>query len=321
MQNKGYTLIEILCVLVIGLICLSVFFDAFLTYRHTARIHFALAETQENLRFAVQQLRHGIQFSGFSGCARLDDLNIKKVGVSAYNSLSANNFTRVCSGADGHWSPALPDDLHIYPRKNTDVLVVHYLDQESASLLRSFNGGDRVVVSELSSLKKNKDAMLVDCLHGVEFSIRHVSVNRGIQTLYLPRRVQDDFPIGSEVGQLKTEIFYIKDTGRSNQEGDDIYGLYLKNESKSSTELIEGIINMRITPLALDAHRVLFSISPEQIKEGKRVVALNIELLACSNSAPLIAPKAYFFGGKKIKPSDRRLYRSIRFFSLLPNRV
>ena len=69
MNQKGFSIIELLIALTLGLIILASLIQVLLTTRQTSRLHSAFSQVQENGRVVMEYLAREIRATGYWGCA------------------------------------------------------------------------------------------------------------------------------------------------------------------------------------------------------------------------------------------------------------
>jgi len=158
MAQYGFTLIEIMVAMVLGLVILGVIGQVFITSRTTSMLQEGLARVQESGRFGMEALSYDIRMAGYAGCR--SDLTLgTPSGPPGNPSCPDGTICSVANGAgslpvvfDGiglkgyrytgtppsnnlsDWTPPLPDEFFSttsaplaprLPNAGTDVIVIY----------------------------------------------------------------------------------------------------------------------------------------------------------------------------------------------------
>lgn len=249
-QHQGFSLLELLLSMSIGLVVIMVIGKAFINFNKIYKVESSVAQMQENARFSVHMIRGLSASAGMVGSARMAFyLPIKNQGVSALNQIDINNYFTVYHGANNIWQPPLPQIFKIKPKNNTDVIAIKCMAPITANLVQNLNESNKIYVSLAPDFYKNDDIVISDCLHVVLARIKSVrrSIIKQRQILTTTQIIHDKFDLNAEVGKIQTNVFYVKSTGRKNIHGETIYALYYVNANGRKDELIPNIIGLKIS--------------------------------------------------------------------------
>ena len=129
---QGFTLVELMVAVTIGLIVLAAVAQVFATSRGTYLVTDGLARAQENGRFAMEFVSTDIRMAGYAGCARLPASQIGNIvdppaDPTTFNPDGISGFTSIGAGNSlGDWSPSLPasyfSDGEVMA--GTDVIII-----------------------------------------------------------------------------------------------------------------------------------------------------------------------------------------------------
>lgn len=75
-HKNGFTLIELMIALVLGLILVAGVIQIFISNKQAYRVTDAHSKLQDNARFALDVLSRDVRSAGFSGCRAIEDMNI-----------------------------------------------------------------------------------------------------------------------------------------------------------------------------------------------------------------------------------------------------
>lgn len=264
---RGFSLVELMVALTIGLIIMSAVSMLFVSSKKTYTTQDSLSRLQENARFAMQFIVKDLRLAGYYGC-------IDEVGPDTVNS-TLNGPTDFLYNAQipmeglnsdkTAWSPSGNTSLPSGIKAGTDAIVIRkansnsniYLDQqempnESAVLKTNKtdpNTGAAVVISEIISAG---DILLIsDCASADVFEVSqvndtdpHIVHNTGAGT---PGNATKEFskaysPNGNKtrIMQFETVQYYIA-TGASGNPA-----LFRKVMNDPAVELVEGIEHLQV---------------------------------------------------------------------------
>jgi hypothetical protein len=225
-QNMlAFTLIELLSSMTIGLVCIAALMTTLIYHEQNYQKAIALAELQDNIRLAITYLKNSIEQAGFVGCNNIHNIKIKNTWVKSINNFNENNALKIDEG------------------ENTDVIETHQLSAITANLKESFQGGEQIIAEQSPIFSKDTDLMMADCEKAVLFhtlSVSH-SLENNDQRITPTIFLNDHFNSSSEIGKIKTTIFFVQSTGRKDSQGNIIDALYVKDETGVAQELIPGI--------------------------------------------------------------------------------
>jgi len=311
-NTKGFSLIELLCALTIGMIMLSALGELFISYKKTTDLTHAISTMQEHMRFLSHYMRHYITQTGYTGCSHL------------YESFHPwDHALSIYQGNGSGWLPVLPHGFRFKPRENSDVIEIHFMNNKTAGLFNEvFKDDERLHVESSPIFKAGQSMMIADCLHAEIVRIQSVYLSKAkhYQSLTLQTPIHFSFGHLAEVGQMKTMIFYIGKTSRKNKLKQPIYALYQVDERGRKTELVSGIYDLKVTLYQKKSHELLTP-EPGAIRNWHNVVGIRVDLLLRSRENVLQRAKTYWFNGVFYMPSDHRLYQSVQLFFPLYNRV
>jgi len=287
MSQRGMSLIELLIAMTLGLILLTGMIAVFSGNKSSSELNTAMANIQENARFALSTLSRDVRLSGYQGC--LDPMQGSMIVKAAKSPVLQTGFTT--EGAPEHnyrltsttgavvvrkdqWLPALSGDF-IPPVANaaipgTHVLSVQYGDQDDSTITGSIqlngvpNPNGPIVTTRDLDLEVGDLALISSCDNVDLFEVSNVgSVGSGQSIQHAaPRNVDGSLSIDqygeagnilvTKVMKFKSMIYYIADTGLENSSGDQIRALYQQSypyndDDNPPSELVQGVENMRLS--------------------------------------------------------------------------
>lgn len=263
---RGFSLVELMVALTIGLIILSAVSMLFVSSKKTYTTQDSLARLQENARFAMQFIVKDLRMAGYYGC--IDDIGPDTVNSTLSGSTDFFYNAQIplegVDNASGAWYPSgettLPTDIEA----GTDAIAIRkadagsnlYLDQEmpNTSAVLKTNAtdpisGDSITITEILA---DGDILLIsDCASADIFQITglndtdpHIVHNTGSGT---PGNATKEFSKPYSPSDDKTRImkfmtvqYYIA-TGTSGNPA-----LFRKELNNTPVELVDGIESLQI---------------------------------------------------------------------------
>lgn len=269
---KGFTMVELMVSLAIGLIITAAVSRVYLSNRDTYGTKEELSRLQENARFASEFLTRDLRMAGYTGCN--SKMPQSQVGNIAGPASEATQFnidgirgfrfvcTSGCTGALTEWQPQLPSawfsagDVRI----GNDVVIV----QRASALGTHLTGNpvpDNANVQMLTTANLQLEIatddvlMISDCKAADVFRATNVSngatvttvahTNAGNADNFLTHRYGDD----AEIMKLVSRAYYIgKRGGDANSTANtNPPALFRKDVDKTTLpalELVEGVERM-----------------------------------------------------------------------------
>ncbi len=333
---RGISLVELLIAMTLGLLLTSGMFAVFAGNKRSSDLNSAMADIQENARFALDNLASDIRMSGFQGCV---DLNRGKAELLAANLPTTDLHATAAMGSiisEGNlWSPAPP--LGFQPANHDAIPGTHALTLQFGSpatypLEQAVGIGgvpDRTgpIVVDVTpgnsrtefNLSTGDFAIISNCV-GADV-IRVSSVAKGLNTATIGHSapyntsgaLSFDFVDDESTKFMRfiSRVYYVGDTGLTNEEGDTITALYQQSLPYGDpilnppTELVRGVENMRIAFGIRTGAESLTYVTPDDPQYNPRLVeSIRIGLLM--NSYDRISQSddvnAYVLSGQPIMP-------------------
>jgi type IV pilus assembly protein PilW len=313
-RQKGFSLLELLCAVVIGLICLTVVVEVFFNFRQTYLIGNAFAEVQENARFAADVLKADIELAGFVGCRKFSSvLSVANDGVLAADNIEFDNTFFV-------YVAALPSFIKYHSKAGTDVILVRHMSAAVAQLKSDSNMDELIVNNTSPRFKKNEDIIIADCKQVLLTQLKAAYKYTNYQRLITAKPLSRQFYAGVDVGKIVTSAFLILPTGRKNAYGDEIDALYQIDGKGKRSELVEGVINMKVVCFELNEAGFLAAKQPDKVISWHNVRSIQIDLLLRSHKQILSSPKPYYFNGQQYQTTDKYLYKEFKLYISLQER-
>jgi type IV pilus assembly protein PilW len=299
----GFTLVELMVAVTIGLIILAAVSQIFATSHMSYRLEENLARVQENGRFAMEFLSRDLRMAGFAGCVNVNQALNASAGYTANNGLiNAGGEPEYVFGpqtqvqgyewtSPGTWSPALPAFLAGKVRDGSDAILVRRGDETAYRVAAAVAPGDKIVIGEPHLIQQDDIVLIGDC-SGVDV-IKVTKVNSLGGTAELEHaagssdgenvsaNLSKSFDAQAEVMKLITRAYFVGTTG-----GGEPALMRIdvdKGTAGAAQELIEGIESMQIlygedtapTNGSADVYEL-----PAAVGDWSRVVSVRVGLLA-----------------------------------------
>ena len=253
--QRGFSLVELMVAVTIGLIILAAVSGIFVTSKSTYNTTDSLARLQENARFAVHYLSRDIRMAGFAGC--LDDL--KSVNSTINGSAFAfTNLSTPIEGFDGDnvspnnkWYPSGSTSLPSGIKSGTDSVTLRFADDaNNISITKAMpNTSAELNISAVTGLADGDIVMLSDCssadimqvteVQTASLKIQHNpggSLTPGNSTQVLSKQ----YAPPSKLLKFVTRTYFI--TVRA----DGVPVLMMQENNGTAQELIEGVEHMQV---------------------------------------------------------------------------
>jgi type IV pilus assembly protein PilW len=263
----GFSLVELMVSLTIGLIILAAVAKIFATSRATYGYEEGMARVQENGRFAINFLEQDIRMAGYMGCNSLSAItNASNVNnmVSPANALNtfSSGGLQGFSGSGGTWSPALPGFFSgITVQPNTDVIMIQRasaLNTQLASSTLPTNANIQILqTSQLAQMTQSGQLgagsvlMISDCKNADIFAATNFSSGSGKVTIahsttrntgnFLAHSYYNDAQI-----MLLTSRAYFIATGASGEPALWRVDLSPTAGTAMTQELVDGVESMKM---------------------------------------------------------------------------
>lgn len=146
-QAGGFTLIELMIALVLGLVVTGAAISAFLSSKQVYATTESLGRIQENARVAFELLARDIREAGGNACSS----SLQPVNV--LNNPTANSYTNFAGGVVGYGSgnPGIP--FGSAARERVDATSIGQGNESEAIVLKSaMDGGMRIIANNASNV-------------------------------------------------------------------------------------------------------------------------------------------------------------------------
>jgi type IV pilus assembly protein PilW len=247
-QTRGFTLIEMLIAMVIGLVLMTGVVSVFISSSDSYQRLQGLASIQERGRIAIQILQNNVQVAGYTGCRK--DVTINNGLIS--NTNYGRSFTQPIQGFDATgtantWDPVMETTIPSPQWAGGDVLTVRGPVGSGMSLTATMaNTADTLSVPAGSPFVTNDLMMAVSCQgNGDVFEKTNAAGTTIAHTatgLNSSATLGNAYEANSMVVKVAVTSFFVRDSSA-------IAGtraLWMKEGESAAQALIEGVDGMQI---------------------------------------------------------------------------
>lgn len=278
LTSNGFTLVELMVAMTIGLIILAAVAKIFATSRSTYVLEEGIARVQEAGRFGTEFITTDVRMAGYLGCANSKTTTVQNhlnnptsYGTNYAPGQYISGHTYTGTGARpaplNDWTPPLPGsvsgvtyfssgDVEPY----TDVLVIRRASETGIKLGEPMpdTSADLKIDANPGGLVNKDIVMISDCSNADIFQITGpASMSAGTNNLVhntggsdpgnLTKPLSKTYGSDAEIMKLVTRIYYI---GRRANNTNNPPALFRKelgtSASISTQELIEGVERMKV---------------------------------------------------------------------------
>ena len=333
-KQKGYSIIEFMVAMTIGLFLLGGIGIVFISSKQTYRMQDSLWQLQDNSRFAMEFLIKDLRMASFRGCngngiTPVNTLN----NVTDFNydfMVGLQGFEASASG----WSPALPleiSSITLPPSAESDIVTIRRALEPGIGVTAPFmnNNSAALHVDAANGLSQFDIVMVSDCSAAAILQISNanpgtsgtIAHNTGVGT---PGNATSDlgkiFREDAEIMKLVTVSYFVApDTAVAGSRS-----LWRKVADGAPEELAAGVEGMQIlygedTDNDRSVNRY---VTADNVADMSQVVSLKLSLLMVTLADNITSSaQPYTFGGVAVTPVDRKLRRVFTTVVNLRNRT
>lgn len=341
--QKGFSLIELMVSLVIGLILVAAITQVFIGSKVTYSMQSALSKVQENGRFAMSFLARDLRQAGYSGCTK----NSTFANTLRQNSTSGAipsylDFSEAVGGIDNVSGVTYNSITAV---NNTDVVEVRFADNSnscdvdkhnvsSANLhctaTNPFSVGDLLVVTDCKHAalfqKTGPTANNQIIVHNTGSSTEIGNCTKGLGTPVVCTTTGTEYPFND--GVVLQFIFYRYFIGTNDFGERALYRQSIQNSSGTtgtvSNELVEGIEDMQVLygeDTSSDG-TVNYYVPFDEISDPEDIISIRVSILVRSIEDNIVqGTQNVSFNGTTTPYSDGRLRKVFTSTIALRNRL
>jgi len=359
-RNAGYSLVELMVSLVLGLVIMAAVLSVFVGMGQSVRTEDALSRVQENARFGVEKLSVDVRQAGFMGCVK--DVNVLLNPAGVGYSAALYDLSRAVSGweytgtapastfnsvslvptgvAVSNWNDAAGADLDAQLQNlvvpGSDVLVIRRADQPlnvTAAGVTPVNA-NTIVLTGASGVAQDTIVLVSDCRGSDLFQNRSTAtahnLTRGAtgspgNLNPATNEFSHAYDADMEIYTFSVAAYYV---GRGASGEPALFRRrYPLGGAGLTEELVDGVETMQVlygedtdTNRIADVYR-----TADTVADWGRIVSVRISLLLRGRDEGRGEPDTanYVLGGVTFNPIDsRNLRRRVASWTItLRNRV
>ncbi|MFK8027720.1 MAG: PilW family protein [Gammaproteobacteria bacterium] len=184
-KSKGFTLVEILIALILGLVLTASAINIFINNKSTYNLENELSRLQESGRFAIDSMVEDIRMVDYNGCSsrtRLSATNYARAPAPILP-FDTDNTIRGFNANATNWTPTIESGLNLSGVINgTDVLNIQRASC-GAQLNGNFAANAAIGVNDSCTFVPDDVVLITDCSRADIFEIDSVTNGTGSQTL------------------------------------------------------------------------------------------------------------------------------------------
>ncbi len=266
--QNGFTIVEILVALGLGLFLSAALINVFTNTQRISNVEMSLSRVQETGRFALETITNDIRMAGHQGCADPNDAgNITIIATELTGADYAGGELRGFEvGSTGAFTPALiagdvlesvqdtTNGSAIAARPGSDVIFVQYAGSASGELESDSIGTDIEIDANPMGLADDDYAVIANCRSAHLFEVTGVTAGTGGNPDRIAHADSDNtvatflpaYTAGARVMKFENRTYFVGDTGRDSDTGQDVYALYVRQFDNPAEELLEGVESLQI---------------------------------------------------------------------------
>ncbi|ATE62604.1 PilW family protein [Thauera sinica] len=330
LRLKGFTLVELMVAMTIGLIVLGAIVYLFIGIRQTFRTTDSQSRMQENARYALEMVARDVRMAGFIGCGNLEFIPVNVMASPApANGIS---FATAVTGADsatgsiGGIALAGADTITITGALDGVVSIAEEATDPLNANLKVYGNPYGYVQNDVLSVTDCRtmdvfrvtNSPSVELDTAVQITLTH---SNGSNTGNRIGR----YGLDAFIMRVGTYTYFIGLNPATNRPA-----LYRANLSRGlegavqTRELVDNVQDMQIEYGVHEAGETAPEsyLSAGAIADWTRVSSVRINLLMVSADDAIVSePQTYIFNGASVTADDRRLYQTYTATIAVRNRV
>lgn len=347
-KDRGFTLVELMVGLAVGLFVSLAAITVFVSTRTLQTVSSSETRMNENARLALDILHQDLRVAGFQGChQRTADPVVSLLSSSNGLFLDTNSGLAGSHGNGATFTPALNPTLAALvpaPAANSDVLTlrvpVEPLSLGLSSPMTSSSGVPQVGANTAGNKFDSGDvALIANCKAGAIFQVTAASpqatgaLSHAIGGTFNPGNANDDLGVvfrgDSAVYRLQTRHYYVAaSVARPGTSSLWRYTFPAPTGTAPAQEVVAGIDRMVVAfgldttgmaARAVNRYLTADALTPAQWDD---VLAARIQLLSATvRDGVTLAPRAASFAGSTVTSTDKRMRSQVTEVVTLRNRA
>jgi len=332
-EERGFSLVEMLIAMTLGLILISSMIAVFSGNKRSSELNAATADLQESARYALEQISRDARMAGYLGCLS-DPSSLTIQGNSAPTTSFRDTTAAGSSIQDGQiWSPPI---LGFNPpatnpaKAGTHALLLQYAGPDYEPLVTAMNIGGipnpsaDIVIDNNGGLGINDLAIISNCEYGNLFQISNIVDTAGNTVVSHAAASNSNngafrrpYGVGESIDETRlmkfnSNIYYIGDNGLVNESNQPLFSLYQQSLpynplSNPPVELVTGVENFKVTFGVRDpvtnGVRFVPADSPQFVPSQVNAVRIGILMVSYDEVAEVDDTNTYVLAGTPITPA------------------
>jgi type IV pilus assembly protein PilW len=330
-SRSGFTLVEVLVALTIGLFLTAGMVQMYVANRQTFRFSDSLSRIQENGRYAIALIARDMRMADFWGCSRGNRLRVLlNGGCTTPDAFSTNAI----AGTDGMvGAPDQPDSITLRGSVGTGLIVA--AGATATQLRVEGTVSDAEAVLGDTNDRTGDIVLISDCRGGDLFQATAISGGNPADIAFAAGTPTSNppGPPGNAIGTFAKsydqsatvrrwrEVIYSIRRGLSRQNA-----LFIQENACAGgvlREAVEGVVNMQINygEDTNDDGVANRYVAAANVADWDRLVSIRVSLLLASAEDNLVEQAQQIsFAGQTFTAADRRLYQVITATFAIRNR-
>ena len=225
-KSPGFTLVELMVAITIGLIILAVLSQVYVGSKRTYRSQEALSRLQENGRYAIDFLGRDLRVAGYMGCIGPGAAfnNIAKP-ITGWTPLNTTTTPPTLEGIIGYAQASVPSSgfpvTKAEVKANTDVIEIQHFSATGAKVTVSSSStplpttANVQIASNPLSFQTSEVLVASDCASADIFAATTVSLGTGKVTIAhaiasnTNNNTSKPYADNAEIMRIETSVYYI----------------------------------------------------------------------------------------------------------------
>lgn len=329
MKLKGFSIIEFMIAISLGAMLIGGVISVYLSNKTTFNIQQGLARIQENGRFINHILTQDLRMAGFQGCTSLSSTNIVNLVPNKPYTTLLDIPVYGYEAQQDTWSPTLPANITGKVKPGTDVIEIRKAANLGVQLKAPMTRPNTAILIENRyGIQAGDTVLITDCTTGNLF-IAGANSNASAITHTVANNTSNDlakaYQQDAQIMKFEYFIYYIKDTGRTNNRNNIVYGLFRQDDKGNEIEIASGVENMQVlygvdTNGDKNADSFMSATTVTAGNNWNNVITIQITSLLNSIDDIELTNKSYYFNGEVLTSTDRRTKKEWNSFVKIRNR-
>ncbi|SNC76536.1 type IV pilus assembly protein PilW [Marinobacter sp. es.048] len=291
--QQGLSLVELIIALALSATLILGIFTVYMDSSQTSRLATSLARIQETGRIATDIMARDLRMVGFQGCADPDDVTMN---VIANNPPTADFFETTLRGwevTSDTWAngtefdgTAIESDAVI----GSDVIAVQRgetMEIELTGNMSADNANVQVQGDDVARFAQSDLVLISDCEAADLFRISSTPSSgtwAHANNVNTTNRLSQAYTDDARIMRFSASTYFVADTGRDDNQGNDIFALYRQNlpldgSFSAPQEIVEGVESLQIEYGELLATNNIRYTTADNVGDMASVMAIRLGML------------------------------------------